>query len=168
MTTLDRLATGRWLWLIAAALILAGCGRAAADHDEHLEHHVPPHRPANFAAATAAIPRRWHTLEIIGQAGDPAAQRQRLDELLDIIRWLPELAGDSDLPEEPWDRVNALAQELHAHLRTAAERWPHDPSAKLPPLSDSQPLLDELKQLACISATAVAGPPPTADPGVQP
>jgi hypothetical protein len=28
---------------------------------------------------------------------------------LDIASWLPEIAADSDMPEEPWDEVNACS-----------------------------------------------------------
>jgi len=38
------------------------------------------------------------------------------DEMVDIVRWLPELAADSDLTEEPWNRVDQLSLRLEEIL----------------------------------------------------
>jgi hypothetical protein len=134
------------IFAFAVPFLTGGCGRAGA-HDDRLEHHVPPHKPANLAAAAEAIPRRWKLLETIGTAGNPEARHERWQELLDIVRWLPELAGDSDLPEEHWNRVNAISQQLIAQLQPAVQRLATDPHAALPPLASSELLLAELRPI---------------------
>jgi hypothetical protein len=32
--------------------------------------------------------------------------------LIDDVRWLPEIAGDSDMPEADWNLVNRVSQQL--------------------------------------------------------
>jgi len=41
-----------------------------------------------------------------------AATIDPFDEFHDVARWLPELAGDRDLPEAEWVRVNRQSQAL--------------------------------------------------------
>ncbi len=37
---------------------------------------------------------------------------------LDIANWLPEIAAESDMPEPPWNEVNAHSAALVADYRT--------------------------------------------------
>lgn len=99
---------------LLAALALAaapGCHRASATDEDHLEHHVPHHKPQNLAGAIDQIDRRF---ELLGLAdGTQNAERAaQLKELVDIVRWLPEIAGDSDLPEEQWNVVDRASEKL--------------------------------------------------------
>ena len=87
---------------------LSGCGSDSSqvadsdDHDHHLEHFVPAHKPANYSEAIHEIEHRAeHLSDHAGHGhGDEASQFQ---ELQDIIDWLPELAADSDLKEAEWN-----------------------------------------------------------------
>jgi hypothetical protein len=45
-----------------------------------------------------------------------------LQEMSELVRWLPHLAADSDLKEEPWNLVNAAAQRLEAILAQSSLR----------------------------------------------
>lgn len=106
-------------------VVVAGCAGSSsnADEEERLEHHIPAHKPTSFARAIPELDRRFH---------DPAlgAGTKRVDprwsELADIVRWLPELAADSDLRRQDWERVQQLTGELSRHLQqweaAAAER----------------------------------------------
>ncbi|QDU30257.1 hypothetical protein ETAA8_53760 [Anatilimnocola aggregata] len=85
---------------------IVGCGSEAKS--DHLEHHVPAHRPHDLGEAVQVILVRWEALEREWQA-DPVAARQKLSELIDIVRWLPEIAADSDLAEADWNRVQAIS-----------------------------------------------------------
>ena len=48
--------------------------------------------------------------------GHEHAHLDALQEMSDLVRWLPDLAADSDLKEEPWNRVFAAAKSLEAIL----------------------------------------------------
>jgi hypothetical protein len=55
--------------------------------------------------------------------GEVAEPIDPFDEFHDVARWLPELAGDSDLGEAEWVRVNRQAKTLvdaFAPVRAAA------------------------------------------------
>jgi hypothetical protein len=108
--------------MMAALLTLgpAGCrGNRPADdeHDgEHAGHVAPSHKPKDF-------PRAVRRLRELGRAIDDGMTGGRLKALvddrtlpiaLDIATWLPEIAADSEMPEEPWDVVNAQSEALVA------------------------------------------------------
>lgn len=87
-------------------------GAESVRQADHLEHHVPEHRPASFAAAVEQIASRHERLRNeIGKATREPVDRQ-LRELLDILDWLPEIAGDSDLRQADWNLVQQQAHQL--------------------------------------------------------
>jgi len=45
-----------------------------------------------------------------------------LQEMSDLVRWLPELAADSDLKEEHWNEAHSAANRLEALLGAASSR----------------------------------------------
>ena len=45
-----------------------------------------------------------------------------LQEMNDLVRWLPDLAADSDLKEEPWNRVHAATNALAVILTEASSQ----------------------------------------------
>jgi hypothetical protein len=94
--------------LVLALLLFAGCHRAAPARPA--EHHTPSHRPADYSAAVAQLGRLHE--EIVGGRARPTGELDAFTELGDVVRWLPELAADSDLPEEPWTRVARTSDEL--------------------------------------------------------
>lgn len=96
-------------WLMLLTLPLIGCD--VGDDDGRLEHHVPPHRPANFTHAVRDLEQRLRELDR-GPVSD-----EQMTELLDIVRWLPEIAGDSDLRKPDWDTVQQTAERLEKQLQ---------------------------------------------------
>ncbi|MBM4002059.1 MAG: hypothetical protein FJ295_02060 [Planctomycetes bacterium] len=108
----------RRLPLLASLLLAAGCHGTRVEESEH---HTPAHKPADFPAAVD----RLLALHVEILNGRPRAN-DSLDvftEAHDVVRWLPELAADSDLGEEPWNIVYATAQRLEAILTEV--RSPH-------------------------------------------
>lgn len=110
------------LLIIFMALLLPGlCGCSSSDvadaHDDdhHLEHFVPHHKPANFAAAVEEIEHRAEHLSDHSGHGH-AGEAEEFQELADIVNWIPELAADSDLSESDWNKANAAATALAANL----------------------------------------------------
>ncbi len=101
---------------LCVALLIAACGcgsETAADSasgpsdEEHLEHHVPEHKPHDFSAAVDSIQTRVQQLET---SNDPTDEQ--LSELRDILNWLPEIAADSDMRRPHWEQVDTIAGEL--------------------------------------------------------
>lgn len=141
--------------LIAAALMpcLCGCGSSetANGEDQHLEHFVPAHKPANFSKALEEIQHRAkHLSQHAGHSGDHEAGE--FQELLDIVNWLPELAADSDLNESEWNSANAAAKVV---AETLAKRRSDDGKLSLKEISAS--IENELQKLK--SLVAAAGKP---------
>ncbi|TWT29636.1 hypothetical protein [Blastopirellula retiformator] len=104
------------LTVACAALLAAGCG---AQTEEHAEHRDPPHYPNGFVGAV----QRLRAIEV-------AASEKRLiasahpdgdvvREAADLVRWLPELAADTDLSRDDWNEMFAAT----ASLRSEAVRW---------------------------------------------
>jgi hypothetical protein len=138
-------------WLAVVALLpvmaLSGCYRVQATHDDHLEHHVPEHKPHDLHAAIDQIEDRF---EALAHGDVPKTDRMaRLKELVDIVRWLPEIAGDSDLPEEPWNTVDQVSQQLAGLLqKAAAGAQAGEPPALAPLHSTVDAALDKLRTAA--------------------
>jgi MoxR-like ATPase len=131
-----RLAGGNWfgrlpgalrrtvpLLLTCSLVIVAGCGRSAKhnttasvgqadDDDDDHEHHVPAHRPRDFPHAVERIRELHRAIQRALATSDREAAAAQLSELMDDVRWLPEIAGDSDMPEAEWNEVNRISREL--------------------------------------------------------
>lgn len=101
---------GRLLQYGLCVVVLGtGCAQPAADHEDEA-HAVPAHHPRTFRRAVAEIGRRGAALTTAGL--DPASRERERLELLDIVRWLPELAADTELGRRDWERVRDAARDL--------------------------------------------------------
>ncbi|MBI1347810.1 hypothetical protein GC163_16160 [bacterium] len=104
------------------ALELAGCAPATVnksptttaheDHDHEHEHGIPSHKPKTLTDAVGQLVPRWKSVTAEVQAGHVEHVEGEFTELLDIIRWLPELAADTDLKKAEWEQVQHSSQEL--------------------------------------------------------
>src|SRR5207237_2588964 len=80
---------------------------------------IPAHKPKAFPEAVRRL------RELNDQIGRNVVQGQpgslpddkTLHVALDIANWLPEIAGDSDMPEPPWNEVNARSATIVADYR---------------------------------------------------
>jgi len=148
----------RRLLAVAILLSLPGCGSGGADSEEdHGKHIDPPHKPATFAMAVREIEHRFDEL-----AKPLAAEvrAERLVELDDILRWLPRMAGDTDLRRADWEEVNRLTARLVA-LRTAQPAdAPFQPSA----IKQLLPVTGRLGGLAAQVTSAQDASKTTPDP----
>jgi hypothetical protein len=95
------------VWLLGGLLTAAGC---QATHTEEAEHHTPEHKPRDFPAAVDRLLEL--RAEIVNKPVRPRGELDLFTEMYDVIRWLPDLAADSDLAEEPWNRVAAASRNL--------------------------------------------------------
>ena len=98
------------------SIAVSGCGTEtttsqAADHaeEEHLEHFVPEHKPADFSAAVDSVQSR---IQQLTSAKESRPRTEELSELGEIIDWLPEIAANSDMRRRNWEQVDAITVEL--------------------------------------------------------
>jgi len=99
------------LLALLGPLAAQGCRRPSEHH--HAEHVDPAHRPEDFPSALETLIRQNRRL-LEPRSDAVATQDLNPAELLDIARWLPELAADSDMPEAPWSEARALALQLES------------------------------------------------------
>jgi hypothetical protein len=140
---------------VGFSVAISGCG-SSEEHaeDEHLEHFVPAHKPADFAALVEQLEKRiaQQSPSSVSGEGAPAADQSATarQELIDIIGWIPELAADSELRKQEFETAVsagaglsiALGFEKPAEGTTAVDQ------------SSIPKLLDELKALVSKSQTS--------------
>jgi hypothetical protein len=111
------------------------------------EHNFSAHMPADYPAAVERVQRVHREIltgalvarevpatqvhhdhphdhehrHVHGQA-HPHVHLDAVQKMGDLVRWLPILAADSDLEEEPWNRVYATANSLGVILTEASSR----------------------------------------------
>lgn len=127
--------------------LLPGCSSTAGEED-HAAHHIPEHRPRDLPSAAAQIRSRWSAV----RTASPSEQPTRWTELGDILRWLPEIAGESNLGRPQWEDVQRISVELEAmHEREKpTSPAPEDESRR-------QVLLDQLESLASEVTESIYG-----------
>jgi hypothetical protein len=131
-----RSSRGYWIGLIASVMVIGtvGCGGDArmysvgvdaeeeSEHDDPFHEHghaVAAHRPASFVETPNAL-RRLHDEAVAElQDGDMKSAQAAIEKLNDIARWLPELAGDTDLDETAWNSVCEAGGSMEQRYRTA-------------------------------------------------
>jgi len=133
--------------------------QAHVDRDEQhhaLEHGIPDHKPQAFADAVQQLPIRADRLAKEITTGDAEHAARAHQELLDIVRWLPELAADTDLKQREWERVQSLTKELETLLPAARSA---------PAMSDVAflKIVEQLQSIADLSVDLFAPMPPAAD-----
>lgn len=140
----------------ACLLVVAGCRQQVSPGDEHDQdenhagHVIPAHKPRTFPAA---VSRLRDLNDQIGRArvkdppGTPLDEKT-LQMALDIANWLPEIAADSDMPEKPWNEVNAQAAALVIDYETlrngSASARPSDASRAV---SDADATISALQKI---------------------
>lgn len=87
-----------------------GCAGPAAEHEAEEAHALPEHHPRTFRRAVVDIGHRG-TVLTSGMLDD-AGRELECRQLLDIVRWLPQLAADTELGRHDWERVNHVADTL--------------------------------------------------------
>jgi hypothetical protein len=107
---------------VAVCLIaLAGCHREPSPgHDEgHVGHVIPAHKPKTFPDAVRRLRDLNPEIGRIVAEGYHGSLTgvKSLNVAMDIANWLPEIAADSDMPEPPWNDVNARAAMIVADYR---------------------------------------------------
>jgi hypothetical protein len=111
---------GQLLGLGLMLVAFAGCqtkgtGPGTGDSASVEDHHgIPAHKPKTFAAAIETLSDR---LRGWPESGD-GIDREELAIVTDIVRWLPELAADTDLRRADWEQVLAISGRFDEGLST--------------------------------------------------
>ena len=104
----------RNFWVLLATTLFVGCVNqetAKTSLFEH-DHEVAPHWPDDLADAAAKIRQRLDRSE-----SSPTEAKQQVDEIADLVSWVPEIAADTNLPEQDWIPLDNAAESLSANLR---------------------------------------------------
>jgi hypothetical protein len=128
------------IFALAPLVVLGGCmGRLSPGEEfdmgqEPAGHVIPAHKPKGFPEAVHKLRALNQQLDIeVSQGKSPALLDEKaLAIARDIAMWLPEIAADSDMPEEPWNEINAGSQALvsdYEKLRAAAASNDRHPGA---------------------------------------
>lgn len=73
------------------------------DHEE-----IPAHKPLHYAAAIDALQKKM----ALG-----TWTQEDFNVVIDLIKWVPELAAESDLLEAEWSQINDLAKRFQKPLQ---------------------------------------------------
>lgn len=112
-----------WLSIALLGSSMLGCQKSASQEEAH---HIPAHLPANFEQALVRIE------QLVAHVKDGAALEQKPTEvtveteLRDVVRWLPELAAQSDLKEVDWNVVDEATRDLidsFSQAKEPPEKW---------------------------------------------
>jgi hypothetical protein len=109
---------------VLLGLAAVGCrgDRSAGDGHEgdHAGHVAPAHKPKDFPGAVRRLRELSRTIDDGVSQGrlNALIEDRTLPIALDIASWLPEIAADCDMPEKPWDIVNAQSEILVASYKT--------------------------------------------------
>ncbi|QDU98847.1 hypothetical protein [Lignipirellula cremea] len=106
--------------LAAVAALLAAISGCHHVETEEPEHHTPAHMPANYPAAVERL-LALHA-EINNGTQRPPQHLDVFVEASDVARWLPGLAADSDLEEQPWIRVERASRHYETLLADVMRR----------------------------------------------
>ena len=109
----------------------------AMTHEE--EHGILPHKPHTFEEAVSEIERRGRAL--IADRDKPPTQ---VTEWFDILGWLPELAGDTELKRADWEQAVRIAKDIESWSGS----WkPSSSAAAAPDTARFESLIVELRQV---------------------
>ena len=149
-----------WLSGLCICLSLFAFFGCRNDSVEEAEHHHPAHKPATFPSAVERLLALQ--VEIRQGTSRPTGQIDVFSEAYDIVRWLPDLAADSDLKEESWNRIDHVARQMEAMLADVLCQ-PEDSRRQAfllyePELDQNQRQLNEIKQAFPAAASAADEP----------
>ena len=155
-----------WLLMVIGltCIGMSGCGaNDSATPTAGPEHEVPAHRPPDYPTAVTELESRLAEFAVAADSKDSSLDVQttdavdaRRDELRDIVRWLPEIAGDSDLRKAHWEQARDCAASLLRVIEPAlAGHRSFSPTEQ----EQLAGLLTELKTLATFAVKKVNGVP---------
>ncbi len=117
------------------------------------DHDLPETRPSDYGAGVQQL-HELHRLvlaEISHNDLDDA--REVIETIRETLQWLPEVAGDSDMPEAQWNRVYERSPELQAWYAEWSEHLASSGASAVAPRETIRKIESALAELAAIEAT---------------
>jgi len=109
---------GLMLLLCAGVIGILGCGKSK-DSLHEMDHVTPQHWPSSLSDAAEKIRERLSMLQV-EPAGDGTSSNPDpstlLKELSDLVGWVPEVAADTDLAEQDWNKLYAASEVARKQL----------------------------------------------------
>jgi hypothetical protein len=130
------------------SVVESPAGESPAVSSLEESHGVAAHKPHTFGEAVDALETRIRALSTTDSAGGRETITTKFTELADIVRWLPELAADSDLGRKDWSTAQGVAKRLETEMEGWSQRTTPLTAAELQKLLDGVP---ELKPLIPLS-----------------
>ena len=169
MNWFNHVRQGRELVLLLAVCVImaGGCSHQASapdqegiaadstDHHDGVHDHSHPHESLHlnsisFAAATRRLPRRIWVVATEWKAGHREHATDATNQLHELVRFLPELAADTDLGESDWLTVHETCGQMASIIKS----WSTGRSSPTGQEIDSLVVLSErLKPLAELTRT---------------
>ncbi len=116
LATATRRVPALWFLLLCGCLGWTGCQRGGAEPpEEHAHHHIPGHYPRTYAAAVRHLRNRLD--ELAPARRGPAVTPARLQQFADLLQWLPSLALETDMTEQPWTKLAASVRRAEELLQ---------------------------------------------------
>ena len=144
MNITDNNFRGLLIALLCCAMGIVGCGEAKqSPDDEHLEHFVPAHKPKDFGELVEQLALRVPQWASAASPGGDDDHAMAVQEMSDIIGWIPELAADSELIKADFESAVATGNKLSA---VYSERI-GSTNAKAIDVAEFEPLIEELRKL---------------------
>lgn len=103
--------------VLSGILLAAGCDSEPSVKTSLFEHdhEVAEHWPDDFADSAVKLRQR------LDRSNDEPADAVEA-EIADIVSWVPEIAADTDLPEQDWIPLDNAAESLMANLRASGNQ----------------------------------------------
>jgi len=109
-------AAALWALLLCGFLGFSGCQRGGSDpSEEHAHHHIPGHYPKTYAVAVRNLRSRLDELAPVRPG--PTVTPARLEQFADLLQWLPSLALETDMTEQPWTKLAASVRRAEELLQ---------------------------------------------------
>lgn len=132
-----------FILLLTVVLWLSGCNSSLSKSGDKPEHMAPAHKPHSFPELVTDLRRR---IEELSRSG---AISESVNQVADIIHWIPEIAAETDLRRKEWDVAAEVAQRLEVRFELArkSNRWDVETTRDLKDLADLlQPLANLCRQ----------------------
>ena len=105
--------------LLVTASVLSGCTEGRESLHE-LDHVTPAHWPSSLGDAAEKLSVRTRTL---AQPATSEPQEEIQRELVEIVGWIPEIAGDTDMVESDWVKIHQASENVIKQMKSRSPDW---------------------------------------------